>query len=208
MSQPALHDDEDRLRLHAAAAGDRQALAALYRRHHARLWRFLSRMTSRRDLVDEVINDTMWVVWCKAGSFRGDSKASTWITGIAYRCMLKALRDRVEPGFVEAWVTAGDELEDALSAVQQAADAQSTEAAVELRNWLAEGLRRLSEDQRITVQLVYGLGESCDEVAAIMGCAVGTVKARLFHARMRMRNLLPELGEPRRTRPAGEGSAT
>ncbi len=176
----------------------------MYRTHHVRLWRFLARMTSRLDLIDEVVNDTMWIVWCKAATFRGDSKASTWITGIAYRCMLKALRDRVEPGFVEPWVEAGAEGGDIEAAERSALHAVSQEADIELRDWLAEGLRRLSEDQRVTVQLVYGMGQSCEEVAAIMGCAVGTVKARLFHARMRMKNLLPELGEPRRARSIGE----
>ena len=38
------------------------------------------------------------------------------------------------------------------------------------------------------------MGESCEDIAAIMGCAVGTVKARMFHARMRLRHVLPALG--------------
>ena len=37
------------------------------------------------------------------------------------------------------------------------------------------------------------MGESCEDIAAIMGCAVGTVKARMFHARVRLRTLLPAL---------------
>jgi RNA polymerase sigma-70 factor (ECF subfamily) len=67
----------------------------------------------------------------------------------------------------------------------------------ELRDWLAQGLNRLSTDQRVVIELVYGLGHTLDDVAVIMQCPVGTVKARLFHARVKLRNTLPLLaGEP------------
>jgi DNA-directed RNA polymerase specialized sigma24 family protein len=78
--------------LRQVAAGDRVAFKELYLIYHRRLARFLMRMTSRHDLIEEVINDTLWTVWLKAGDFRGDSLVSTWIVGITYRRALKALR--------------------------------------------------------------------------------------------------------------------
>src|SRR6218665_615465 len=86
-------DARDRAELRAAAAGDRAAFERLYRRYFPRLARFLRRFSARADLVEDVVNRTLWVVWTKAGEFRGESRAGTWITGIAYRSMLKALRD-------------------------------------------------------------------------------------------------------------------
>jgi RNA polymerase sigma-70 factor, ECF subfamily len=62
-----------------------------------------------------------------------------------------------------------------------------------LRDWLGKGLDRLSADQRVVIELVYGVGHTLDEVAVIMQCPVGTVKARLFHARVKLRNVLPAL---------------
>ena len=53
---------------------------------------------------------------------------------------------------------------------------------------------RLPDDQRITLELAYGAGHTCEEIAVIMGCAVGTVKARMFHARVRLRSVMPALG--------------
>ena len=85
----------ERSRARAAApgrGGDRAAFKELYLIYHRRLARFLMRMTSRHDLIEEVINDTLWTVWLKAGDFRGDSLVSTWIVGITYRRALKALR--------------------------------------------------------------------------------------------------------------------
>ena len=64
----------------------------------------------------------------------------------------------------------------------------------EQRDWLARGLRHLPDDQRVTLELAYFMGQSCEEIAQVMGCAIGTVKARMFHARVRLRSSLPALG--------------
>ncbi|HEY0197605.1 MAG TPA: sigma-70 family RNA polymerase sigma factor [Rhodanobacter sp.] len=178
-------DATDRMLLQRMASGDRAALAVMYRSYHGRLCRFLSRLTRRADVVEEVINDCFWVVWQKAGDFRGDSRVSTWIMGIAYRCGLKGLRQH------------GDEpvKDDALPEDHTPTD--DPDGDRELRDWLGKGLDRLSADQRVVIELVYGVGHTLEEVAVIMQCPVGTVKARLFHARVKLRNVLPALaGDP------------
>lgn len=174
-------DATDRMLLQRMSAGDRAALAVLYRSYHGRLCRFLSRLTRRADIIEEVINDCFWIAWQKAGNFHGDSRVSTWIMGIAYRCGLKALRQH------------GDEpvSDDALP--QDRTPSHNPDEDRELRDWLSKGLDHLSVDQRVVIELVYGVGHSLDDVAAIMQCPVGTVKARLFHARVKLRNVLPSL---------------
>eukprot|EP01036_Dinobryon_divergens_P048735 gene48735-65349_t len=171
--------------LRRIAQGDREALAALYRDYQPRLARFLSRHTRQEGLIEEVINDTFWVVWQQAAGFRGEARVSTWIMGIAYRLALKAFRDQDDLSRHD-----GDEGLADLLASDPGEDR-------ELRDWVGKGLRLLPADQRMTVELVYGQGHTLEETAAIMDCPVGTAKARLFHARVRLRNLLPEL--------AGEG---
>jgi RNA polymerase sigma-70 factor (ECF subfamily) len=173
-------DATDRMLLQRMSVGDRAALAVLYRSYHGRLCRFLSRLTRRADVIEEVVNDCFWIAWQKAGNFHGDSRVSTWLMGIAYRCGLKALRQH------------GDEpVEDVLS--EQRNPAQDLDEDRELRDWLSKGLEHLSVDQRVVIELVYGVGHTLDDVAAIMQCPVGTVKARLFHARVKLRNVLPAL---------------
>lgn len=180
-------DARDRMLLQRVATGDRAALETFYRAYHGGLCRFLSRLTRRADLIEEVVNDCFWIVWQKAGSFQGNSKVSTWIMGIAYRCGLKALRQR------------GDEPSEDYALQEGRGPAHDPDDDRELRDWLGKALGHLSADQRVVVELVYGVGHSLDEVAAITQAPVGTVKARLFHARVRLRNVLPAL--------AGESSA-
>src|SRR5437763_16093893 len=64
---------------------DLNAFEDLYRMYQPRLARFLANLLPRPELIEEVLNDTMMVVWQTAGSFRGTSKLSTWVFAIAYR---------------------------------------------------------------------------------------------------------------------------
>ena len=90
---PAVRDDEAVL-LARIAAGDREAFAALYRRYRRPLAAYLARVTGRLEEVDELVDDTLLVVWNRAASFAGRSRPSTWIFGIAYRKALKSLERR------------------------------------------------------------------------------------------------------------------
>jgi RNA polymerase sigma-70 factor (ECF subfamily) len=187
---PASGETADRADLQAVARGERAALERLYRRHVPRLCAFLQRHCGRADLVEDAVNKTMWAVWTQAARFRGDSLVSTWITGIAYRSLLKLLRDTGAP--LERNET---QLSEAELAERDAGEpAEAPHDMLELRDWLAKGLHQLPEDQRRTLELAYFGGLSCLEIAALMGCAEGTVKARLFHARVRLRSLMPQIG--------------
>jgi RNA polymerase sigma-70 factor, ECF subfamily len=163
------------------AEGDRRAFEELYHLYHRRMARFLTRLTRRYDLAEEVINDTFWVVWRKAHTFRGDSQPSTWILGIAYRKARNALRAAARG--------AAQNLEEEFLP-HTSEEPFRTE---ELRDWLTSALAQLPVEQRLGVELCYELGYSCQEIATIMDCPVNTVKTRLFHARAKLQKLLPQL---------------
>jgi RNA polymerase sigma-70 factor, ECF subfamily len=164
--------------LRQVAAGDRTAFKELYLIYHRRLARFLMRMTSRHDLIEEVINDTLWTVWLKAGDFRGDSLVSTWIVGITYRRALKALRRHGAPRPM---------------LVEEVAVAPDAQLEDENREWLGQALAELPLEQRMVMEFSYLMGHSCEEIAQIMQCPVNTVKTRMFHAREKLRRSLPRL---------------
>src|SRR5215469_13173511 len=170
------------------AQGDRKAFEELYGLYHRRLARFLTRLTKRYDVAEEVINDTFYIVWRKAGNFRGESQPSTWILGIAYRKARNAFR-----------TAARTRARENLEAPSFPLTTDEPARAEELRDWLGAALNELPVEQRLAVELCYELGHSCEEIATIMGCPVNTVKTRLFHARAKLQKLLPELsGVPAR----------
>ncbi len=173
--------EQDNALLAAVAAGDRRALGELYLGYHRRLARFLSRFTPRYENIEEIINDTFMVVWQSAKDFRYASQVSTWIIGIAYRTALKSVRRQKNH-------TAARNLDDC---PEQTTDPTSD---TEVQDWLTQGLNQLPVEQRLTLELAYQMGHSLEEIAAITECPVGTVKARMFHAREKLRQYLPTLG--------------
>ena len=172
--------------LGAIAAGERAAFEALYRSYHPRLTRFLDRMTRRPALVEEVLDDTMLVVWRRADRYNGRSKVSTWIFAIAYRTALKALQR-----FDEA---IDDDAAEARACLEPGPEQRLGER--QLRALLLRALEALSAPQRAVVELCYFQGAGYREIAAIVDCPVDTVKTRMFHARRRLRATLSgELGD-------------
>ncbi len=162
-------------------ARDVEAFEALYRKHHQRLVRLVTRMTRRAELADEIANEAMLVLWQRAPSFRGASQVSTWLCGIAYRLALKRLdRDRRRPDRVEL----ADATEvDPLSPERVVADGQ-------LHARLQRAVAALPASQQAVIELTFVHGCSYAEIARLLDCPVGTVKTRMFHARARLRHAL------------------
>jgi RNA polymerase sigma factor (sigma-70 family) len=168
------------------AAGDLRAFEALYRAYHPRLGRFLGLMTPRRCVVEEVLNDTMLVVWRRADAYNGQCKVSTWIFAIAYRTALKALRQQDDP--------IDDPLADELPSGDVGPEQQRSDR--ETRAALARALDGLSAEQRSVLVLTYFHDLPYAEIAQIVDCPIDTVKTRMFHGRRRLRALLSgELGD-------------
>jgi RNA polymerase sigma-70 factor (ECF subfamily) len=181
-------DAADREILARVAAGDREAFRQLYADFYHPLLRFIYRMTGQLELAKEGINDVMLVVWRSAGSFGGRSTVATWIMGIAYRKALKAIeKSRRWSGRLigvdfEEWV-------------ERSEPPEELSDHGDLRDLLDAGLRALTPEHRAVVELTYFYGCSYEEIAVIADCPVNTVKTRMFHARAKLRKLLPQLGK-------------
>lgn len=181
-------DGADLALLERIANGDRHALRALYNTYYHPLLRFIYRITGRLDLAQEGVNDVMLVVWRSSRSFGGRSSVSTWIMGIAYRKALKLLAS------ARRWTdrfAGGAPFDEAIERYEGLAE-QSDD---DLRDLLDEALRHLSAEHRAVVELTYFYGCSYEEIAAIAACPVNTVKTRMFHARAKLKKLLPSLGK-------------
>jgi RNA polymerase sigma-70 factor (ECF subfamily) len=174
-----LGNDLERELLRRVSAGDRDAFRDLYLRYHRRLARFLTRLTNRYEDAEEIINDTLWIVWQRAGEFRNASRVSTWIMGIAYRRALNMIRR-----------ASTHERAMRLEIAETEAAVSDSAQALEPRQLLASGLAALPLEQRLVLEFTYYLDHSCEEIAEIMDCPVNTVKTRMFNARRKLRTIL------------------
>lgn len=179
---PGVAGEQDEVRLLAGiAAGELPSFDALYRIYHPRLTRFLERMTRRPGMVEELLNDTMLVVWRRAGTYNGRCKVSTWVFAIAYRKALKGLQrldEAVDSDGAEDFPAAAD------------AEPEHHLGQRQLHALLMQALQGLSAEHRAVVDLTYFHDADYREIAEIMDCPVDTVKTRMFHARRRLKLLL------------------
>jgi RNA polymerase sigma-70 factor, ECF subfamily len=185
-------EPDDRVLLSGIVLKDRKALEALYFRFFQRLNRFVLRITRDKQTAEEIVNDTMMIVWQRADTFRGDSTVSTWIFSIAYRQALKALdrrASRLDSPTADAGNSAGVDWD-------HCADPTSIADDAEQQNWIAVALRGLSTEHQTVLELAYLCGFSLEQVAAIVGCPLGTVKSRMFHARAILRAELERMPYP------------
>lgn len=163
----------DEALLSAIAGGDEQALTAFYRRHAAAVRAFAQRRLGEPADAAEVLNEAMLEVWRKAATFAGQSRPRTWLLGIANHKILDKLRRRGTP-------TA--ELDESLPDPE--ADRGLGEIEAQQRAGLVQQcLETLGDLHRQVVHLTFYQELSYPEIAEVLGCPLGTVKTRMFHAR-------------------------
>ncbi|QPK63373.1 RNA polymerase sigma factor [Methylomonas sp. LL1] len=168
---------DEQVLLQRIIMGDMLAFEAFYKVYYPRLFRFILRMTRSPDSVEELIQETLMVVWEKPDRFNHDSKISTWVFGIAYHKALKAMSNSNRRGNdVDV-----DELAETLGD-PSANQAQSQEN----QDWLNRALAALPPDQRAVIELTFYYDLPYQDIAKILDCPENTVKTRMFHARKKL----------------------
>jgi RNA polymerase sigma factor (sigma-70 family) len=173
-------DADDARLIGQVANGDLRAFELLYRGYFPRLTRFLNRMTHNLQQIEEIVNDTMLVVWKKAPTYNGTCKVSTWVFAIAYRKARKTIDAADDP------VDAEPDLREA----EPASQPEQQFSLLQQRQAVDAALDALPLAQRAVVQLTYFHGMGYADIAAVLDCPLNTVKTRMFHARRRLAHLL------------------
>lgn len=187
----ALSDDtpDDAALLHRIAAGEQDALDALYVRYHARLMRYLmARLTGSTEWAEEVLQETFLSVWLGAHGFRAAATPAAWIFAIARHHVLKALRTQTrhpERPSLQRWLDGDVEDQGDVPFAAQALDESVIDRLV-----LLEAFAQLSFKHREILELAFHYGFAANEIAHILGVPVGTVKSRMSYARQALQRAL------------------
>lgn len=167
--------DSDLMR--RTAAGDRDAFAALYQRHHAMVYRFARLMTGCNSAAEDIVQEVFLVVMRDAVRYDPARAAlSSYLYGIArHHTRRRLARDR-------QFVAFDSSCSDALSRVAE----DNADATLERRQTL-QRLRRailsLPRRYREVIVLCDLQDVSYNDAASALGCAVGTIRSRLHRAR-------------------------
>ena len=162
-----------------AAAGDRDAFAALLERHYDRIYRVGARVLGNEDDAADLAQDVCIGLAARLPSYRGESRFTTWL----YRVVVNAARDRLRRD------SARRRNEQAFAEVDTLTRARLAECGDEAV-WLRQVLGMLGADLRTTVVLVIEEGLRHAEAAEVLGVSESTVSWRMHKARNRLRALV------------------
>jgi RNA polymerase sigma-70 factor, ECF subfamily len=168
-----------------ARQGDLQAFEELVKESQGAVTAVIARIIDGRDDLDDVVQDVYIQAFQNLRSFRGDARFSTWIHRIAVNTALKRLKqirrktgislDDPNTGLAESLESDPDQ------SPQDVALRRDREAAIR------KAVSALSEKHRIVVMLRFYDDYSCDQIARILGCSVGTVWSRLHYGCKQLR---------------------
>jgi RNA polymerase sigma-70 factor (ECF subfamily) len=165
-----------------AAAGDAGAFEDLYRRYSRRVYSVCLRMTRNAHDAEDLTQEVFLHLLKKVGSFRGDSKFTTWLHSVTVSQVLMSLRRRKKRPEVSL------EDESALQAVREAKNPTGLPLVDGVA--LKRAVARLPQGYRAVFGLYDVEGYDHAEVARILGVAEGTSKSQLHKARLKLRELL------------------
>lgn len=159
-----------------ARDGDDAAAAAFVRATQGSVYRFVVSL-SDRTVADDLVQETYLRAFRGLDTFSGRSTALTWLLAIARRTCVDHLRHRGRSPVTTELVA------DVGQVVSDVGDAVAVQA-------LLGGLDRDRYEAFVLTQL---MGFSYQEAADVCGCAVGTIRSRVFRARQ---DLVVALGDP------------
>jgi RNA polymerase sigma-70 factor (ECF subfamily) len=193
VSEPVPRTDQELLAAHVH--GDPDAFGLLFARHRDRLWAVALRTMGTPEDAADGLQDGLIAAYRRAGTFRGDAAVTTWL----HRVVVNACLDRLRAAKVRRADALPDDLDDhrsrgsLISAAPEAEDPADRAVDVERRELVLAALRELPAEQRAALVLVDMEGYPVAEAAAMLDCAVGTVKSRCSRGRARLAELLAPL---------------
>jgi RNA polymerase sigma-70 factor (ECF subfamily) len=183
-----------------ARAGDAGAFCRLIEPLQARLFRQAAALSGNMAMAEDLVSEVRIRAWKSLGRYSQTCRFSTWLYAILLHCHQEAVRRaRSRPislarlPFSEANELAQRHENHPSSAPSPAANAILNDAAVQLRRCLA----RLSEKHREVIQLRFFEDASLPDIAAVLGCSIGTAKSRLHHALEKLRQMKMNLPDTR-----------
>lgn len=169
-------DGSDEELAKAAAAGARDAFAALFDRHHARVFRLAFRIAGVRADAEDIAQEVFVALPGKLRGWRGTARFTTWL----HQVTLNAARDALRRRATRARAGGG------WGEVEVLRRAEAGERA-EALDWLHAAMGALPDDLRETVALVLGEEMGHAEAGEVLGVSEGTVSWRMSEVRRRLR---------------------
>jgi RNA polymerase sigma-70 factor (ECF subfamily) len=174
-------------------AGDLRAFDEVYAHYAKMVYNLALRLSGDADEAADLTQETFLRIYRHLGSFSGRSALKTWI----FRVALNHCRERLSR-FRPSTQPIGEEADGsgALRLADPRRGPEDLAVAADLGRQVARGLALLPAPFREAVVLRDLQGLSYQEIAAVLGVRVGTVRSRIARGRDQLRSLFERTGGP------------
>jgi RNA polymerase sigma-70 factor (ECF subfamily) len=175
----------------AVRNGDVSKLGVLFDRHHRALFDFFFRMTGRRPVADDLVQDVFFRILKYRKTFRDASWFKAWMFHIARNARFDYYRSHQGEANLEEDQAAG--LQSSLPIPGQQLEHQQQAMLLE------SAMFKLSPDKREVLILSRYQDMKYEQIAELMSCEVGTVKTRVHRALKELRDIFLQLSSEKPT---------
>jgi RNA polymerase sigma-70 factor, ECF subfamily len=176
--------------LEQARAGDAEAFGEVCRQYETRLLRQAMALCGQASLAEDLAQDTLVEAWKCLRRYNGRCQFFTWLCAILLNRYRNTVRERRPLLLSDFKEHDRNEVEDSLGRLADP-DSLPDEKAQrrERASLLRSCLEALPAKQQQVIHLRFYVDDSLGGIAAALGCSVGTVKSRLFHALDKLRGM-------------------
>jgi RNA polymerase sigma-70 factor (ECF subfamily) len=176
--------------LDLARAGDDEAFSGICRAYETRLLRQAMLLCGNAAQAEDLAQDALVEAWRCLRRYNGRCQFFTWLCAILLNRHRNQLRKKRPRPFSAFCRSDHDEFQKFITSVADHNSgpdetAQLQEEAAQMR----ECIRALPARHQQVVHLRFYADDSLEGIAAALGCSVGTVKSRLFHALDKLRGM-------------------
>jgi RNA polymerase sigma-70 factor (ECF subfamily) len=184
---PERDPDRDAGLVRRVANGDEAAFEELVRKYQHPVLNTIHRYVGEYDVADDIAQEVFVILWNKAGTFKGNSKFSTWLYRVvANQCLQFRRKNKAEVVSLDG-IAAGGQLPEALQVCDDSARAGRIAA-------VKQAVAGLPERQRLALVLSRIEGMSYREIAEIMGGTASSVDSLIVRAKENLRGKLRPRG--------------
>jgi len=177
--------------LAAAKSGHSVAFGELFSRYKVRIFYLAQRIMRNHEDAEDVVQEAFQLAFVHLRDFKGGARFSTWLSRIAINVALMKLRKRARKAEISIdEPSESDDMSFRDSVTDLAPNPEQDCLLRERSRILREVLAELAANARHVLELYELEGRSMKEIAEGLGISVAAVKARLFHARPKMRQKL------------------
>lgn len=180
MNRQPFVDEEIEL-LRKISRGDEEAFRQLYDQTHQKVYFYLYRLVHGRQIAEDILVETFMEVWRCAKAFKGRSRVTTWIFGIARNLAMNELgKQKKHEDISDCSYLSNGIVPDA--------------EPMDRQRLLKEAMLKLSIKHQEILDLVFFHDLAYPEISQLLDIPVSTVKTRVFYAKEMLKQVLSQMG--------------